>query len=126
LPLETGLIDVLKPRVELEWAAFKGKDEKAYGELLTEDYLGVEVDGEGTRNREQAIQEIRRSAVTDCTLSRFAARSLAQDVAMATYEAFLQFAPSAGSRYLRIYVTEIWVRKGAEWKALHYQETRVR
>jgi ketosteroid isomerase-like protein len=125
-PLDTGLTDVLGPKIEQEWAAFKNKDEKAYGELLTDDYLGVEVDGEGTRNKEQAIREIRKSAVTDCGLSRLATRRLAEDVAMATYEAFLQFTPSAGSRYLRIYVTEIWVRRDSEWKALHYQETRVR
>ena len=123
---EAGSTDLLPPKVQAEWAAFKNKDTKAYGDLLSDDFLAVEVDSAGTRNRDQAIREISNSAVNDFTLSRLDVRPLGDDAAMVTYEASLQFPPSAQVRFLRIYVTEDWVRKGEEWKALHYQEKRER
>jgi hypothetical protein len=84
------------------------------------------VDSAGTRNRSEAIQEIATSRVSDVLLSRFDARPLGGDAAMLTYEASLSFSPPASVRFLRVYVTEIWIRRGGEWKAIHYQETRVK
>jgi hypothetical protein len=121
-----ALRQILEPKIQAEWTAFKTKDPKTYHDLLADDFIAVEVDSEGTRNKEQATAEIPKSNVTDFTLSRFDARPLGPDAAMVTYEAFLVFLPSAQVRYLRVYVTEIWVKKGAVWQALHYQETRVR
>jgi hypothetical protein len=123
---EAGSRDIFLPKIQAEWAAFKERNAKAYGDLLSDDFLAVEVDSEGTRNRDQAIREIEKSQVSDFTLSRLDVRSLGDDAAMVTYEAFLQFPASAQVRFLRVYVTEVWVRKGGAWKAVHYQETRVR
>jgi ketosteroid isomerase-like protein len=124
--VDNGLKQILEPKIQAEWTAFEKKDAQAYHDLLADDFIAVEVDSEGTRNKQQATDEIQHSGVTDVTLSRLDVRSLAADAAMVTYEAFLTFIPSAQVRFLRIYVTEIWVRKGDVWEALHYQETRVR
>ncbi len=121
-----GLKEALAPKVQAEWNALKAKDAKSYGELLDEGFLAIEVDGEGARDRDHAIREVAKSPVDDITLSRLAARSFGDDAAMVTYEAFIQFPPSVQVRFLRLYVTEIWVRRRGEWKALHYQETRVK
>jgi hypothetical protein len=29
-------------------------------------------------------------------------------------------------RYSRVYISELWVKRGGEWKDLHYQETHVK
>jgi ketosteroid isomerase-like protein len=121
-----SLKDTLEPKIGVEWTAFKNKDPKAYGELLADDFIAVEVDGEGTRNKAQAVREIERSNVTEFTLALIDVHPLGDDVAMVTYEVFLQFPPSAQVRFLRVYVTEIWQKQGQDWKALHYQETRVK
>jgi hypothetical protein len=121
-----GLKEALAPKVQAQWDALKSKDAKSYGELLDEGFLAIEVDGEGTRDRDHAIREVATSPVNDVTLSRLAARALGDDAAMVTYEAFIQFPPSVQVRFLRVYVTEIWVRTSGDWKVLHYQETRVR
>ena len=123
---DDALKQILEPKIQAEWTAFKVKDSKTYHDLLADDFIAVEVDSEGTRNKEQATAEIQKTGVSDFTLSRLDARPLGGEAAMVTYEAFLMFLPSAQVRYLRIYVTEIWVKEGAAWKALHYQETRVR
>jgi hypothetical protein len=121
-----SLKDILQPKIDVEWTAFKNKDPKAYGDLLADDFIAVEVDSEGTRNKVQAVREIERSTVTDFTLARIDVRPLGDDAAMVTYEVFLQFPPSAQVRFLRVYVSEIWQRMAGDWKAIHYQETRVR
>jgi hypothetical protein len=120
------LKEVLEPKIQAEWNAFKNKDPKLYGDLLAVDFIAVEVDSEGTRNKDQAVAEIARSPVNDVTLSRLDVRPLGDDAAMLTYEAFLQFRPTSQIHFLRVYVTEIWQRTDGEWKALHYQETRVK
>jgi hypothetical protein len=124
--LEAVSPDVFRPKVSAEWAAFKKKDAKAYEELLAVDFLAVQVDSAGTRNRDQATREVPSSVVNDFTLSRLEARPLGDDAAMVTYEVFVEFPPPAQIRFLRLYVTEVWVRSGEAWKLLHYQETRVK
>src|ERR1700691_14345 len=47
-------VDVVRANVELEWASFRARDKRAYGELLAEEYRGVEVDSQGTRDKTQA------------------------------------------------------------------------
>jgi hypothetical protein len=38
----------------------------------------------------------------------------------------MQFPPKSQVRYSRVYISELWVKRGAEWKELHYQETHVK
>jgi hypothetical protein len=118
--------ELLASKVQAEWLAFKNKDTLAYGAFLATDYVAVEVDAEGTRTRDQAIHEVERSGLVDVLLSRVDVQSLGDESAMVTYEASLTFMPSTHMRFLRVYVIEIWVKQRGEWKALHYQETRVR
>ncbi len=60
-----ALKEVLGAKVDAEWAAFKSKDAKAYGELLAEDFVAVEVDGEGTRTRDQAVRDGARGVAAE-------------------------------------------------------------
>jgi hypothetical protein len=119
-------VDVVRANVELEWASFRAHDKRAYGELLAEEYRGVEVDSQGTRDKTQAIQEVERSLVNDFQLSRLKVVPLGTEAALATYEVFIQFPPGAQVRSLRVYVSEVWVDRSGQWRALHYQETRVK
>ena len=65
---EAKLKDMFESKVKAEWEALKKKDKNAYGELLAEDYEGVEVDGRGERNKIQAINEVPNGNVYDYTL----------------------------------------------------------
>jgi uncharacterized protein (TIGR02246 family) len=116
----------VEPLVRQEWTALKSHDATAYAALLDDDLRAVQVDGEGTRSKDQVIRQLTAQATFDYTLSRLESRALAKDFAMATYESSLQFSPPAQVRMLRVYVAEIWRKQGGSWKLLHYQETRVR
>ena len=121
-----NLKEIFESKVKAEWEALKQKDKKAYGELLAEDYQGVEVDGRGERTRIQAINEVADGNVHDYTLWGFKLIPLGPDAAFVIYEVTVQFPPKAAVRYSRVYVSELWVKHNGEWKELHYQETHVK
>ena len=55
-------------KIKVEWDAMKNKDKKSYGELLADDYQGVEIDGQGERTRIQALNELADTNVFNYTL----------------------------------------------------------
>jgi len=123
---ESDLKNFFQAKIKAEWEALKNKDKKAYGALLADDYQGVEVDGRGERTRLQAINEVAEGNVYDYTLWGFKLIPLGPDAAFLIYEVTLQFPPRSAVRYSRVYITELWVKRGGEWKELHYQETHVK
>ena len=120
------LKQVLQTRVKAEWEALKTRNKKAYGDLLADDFVAVEDDGNGERNKIQAIAEIDRSNIFNYAASFFDLLPLAPDVAFVRYEVTMQFPPKAVVRYKRVLATEIWLKRGGEWKLCRYQETRVK
>jgi len=120
------LTNLLDARIKAEWQAIKSKDQKAYGDLLTEEYVAVEADGGGERYKWKALNELQESAVTDFTLSFLKVTPLCADAAFARYEVFIKFPPKSAVPFEKILVGEIWVKREDKWKALHYQETRVK
>src|ERR1700685_667331 len=65
---ELGLKDMFESKIKTEWDALKSKDKKAYGELLADDYKGVEADGQGERSKIQAVNEMPDTNVFNYTL----------------------------------------------------------
>jgi|ERR1700683_3542510 hypothetical protein len=123
---DANLNDFFQSRIKAEWDALKSKDKKAYGALLADGYQGVEVDGKGERTKIQAMNEIADSNVFNYTIWGFKLIPLGADAAFVIYEVTLEFPPKSALRYSRVYITELWVKHGAEWKELHYQETHVK
>jgi hypothetical protein len=120
------LREMWEPKIKAEWEAIKNKDKKAYGELLADDYQGVEVDGRGERAKTQALNELATTNVFTYTLWGLKAISLGSDAAFVIYESTMQFPPKAQVRYSRVYISELWMKRAGEWKEVHYQETHVK
>jgi hypothetical protein len=116
----------LEPKVKAEWEALKTRNKKTFGDLLAEDFKGIEDDGEGARNKLHAVNEVDHSNVYNYSMAFINAIPLASDAALVTYEVTMEFQPKATVRYKRIYITEIWLKRQGEWKLRHYQETRVK
>jgi hypothetical protein len=122
-PELTNLFDA---KIKAEWQAIKNKDQKAYGDLLAEEYVAVEADGGGERYKWKALNELQASAVADYTLSFLKVTPLCPDAAFVRYEVFIKFPPKSAVPFEKILVGEIWVKREGQWKALRYQETRVK
>jgi hypothetical protein len=120
------LTNLLDARIKAEWQAIKAKDQKAYGELLAEEFVAVEADGGGERYKWKALNELQESAVADFTLSFLKVTPLCADAAFVRYEVFIRFPPKSAVPFEKVLVGEIWVKREGQWKALHYQETRVK
>ena len=120
------LTNLLDAKIREEWEAFKRKDKKAYGDLLTDDYVAVEADREGERNKWHMLREVEYSMYTDYTLSFLKVIQLGPDAAFVRYEAFFRFPPKSAVKFEKVIVGEIWVRRDGQWKSLHYQETPVK
>jgi hypothetical protein len=122
----SDLTNLLDGRIKAEWEAIKNRDQKAYGELLADDYIAVEADGAGERYKWKALSELQQSSVTNYTLSFLKMTTLCSDAAFVRYEVFIRFPPKSTVPFEKILVGEIWVNREGHWKALHYQETRVK
>ena len=123
---ESALKTMFEAKIKMEWEAIKSKDKKIYGDLLADDYQGVEVDGRGERNKIQAINELDETNVSNYTIWGLKVIPLSSETAFVVYEVTMQFPPRSQVRYSRVYIGALWVKQGPEWKELHYQETHVR
>lgn len=122
----SALSALLESKVKTEWDAFKNKDKKSYSDLLAEDFIAVEDDGQGTRTKSAATAEVDHSVVNQYSLFAFKVLPLGSNAALVTYELTMQFPPKAAVRLKRVLVSEIWVKQNGEWKERYYQETHVR
>ncbi len=123
---DSHLKDMFESKIKAEWEALKNKDKKTYGDLLADDYEGVEVDGRGERTKSQALNELDDTNVVNYTLGGYKLIPLSADAAFVIYESTVQFPPKSTVRFSRVYITELWVKRAGEWKEVHYQETHVK
>jgi hypothetical protein len=123
---DSKLKDMFEAKIKAEWEALKNKDKKAYGELLADDYQGVEVDGRGERTKIQAVNELADTNIFNYTLWGLKVVPLEPDAAFVIYESTMQFPPKSAIRYSRVYISELWVKRAGQWKEVHYQETHVK
>lgn len=123
---DAKLNDMFESKIKAEWEALKSKDKKAYGELLADDYQGVEADGKGERNKIQAVNEVAETNVFNYTLFGFKLIPAGPDAALVIYEVTMQFPPKSVVRYSRVYISELWAKRAGQWKEVHYQETHVK
>ena len=117
---------LLQSKVRAEWEAFKNKDKKAYGDMLADDFVAVETDGEGARNKIHTVNEVDRSPLRNYTLENFKVITAGPNAAVVTYEITMEFPPKSTTRFLRVWASELWLNREGEWRARYYQETRVK
>jgi hypothetical protein len=120
------LADLLESKIRAAWAAFKNKNKQAYGDFLTHDYMAVEDDGQGERTKMVVLREVGESNVYDYKLQLFRTDPIAPDAALVTYENVIEFPPKAGSRFEKIFISEIWLKRNGQWKSWRYQATKVK
>ncbi len=123
---QKAVLQTVEAKVRAEWDALKNRDKKGYGDLLTDDFVAVESDNEGERDKYHVVSEIDRSALRNYTFFGFRPVLVEPDNALVTYEITMEFPPKSTTRFLRIWIVELWVRRNGTWKARYYQETKVK
>lgn len=121
-----SLKQMLESNVKTEWEAFKNRKKQAYSDLLADDFIAVEDDNQGMRNKSAAVAEIDGSVVRDYHLFALNVVPLDANAALVTYEITLEFPVTAQVRLKRVLVSEVWLKRNGQWKERYYQETHVR
>ena len=125
-PAPEALAALLESRIKAEWEAIKSRDKEAFAKLLAEDFIQVEADGDGARNRYKAGNELAESFLKDYHLQLFKTYALAPTVTYVRYENTMEFPVRSALRYKRMWISEIWVKQDSDWKLWRYQETPVK
>jgi hypothetical protein len=120
------LSELLQANIRGMWAAFRDRKKQTYAEYLWDDYQAVEEDGNGERNKLRVLREAGESVVNEYNLQAFQVDSLGPGAALVTYENVIQFPRGAASRFEKIFISEIWLKRHGQWKAWRYQATRVK
>ena len=116
----------LEANIKAEWDAFKKRDKQAYSDLLADDFMAVEDDGDGMRKKATAVAEVDRSVIYNYQLFALNVIPLDANAAMVSYEITFQFPPTAQVKFKRVLVSEIWLKRNGQWKERYYQETKVK
>lgn len=123
---QSQLGDLLELKVRAAWAAFKKRDKDAYAAFLTDDFQAVEADGDGERPKAHILREVEHSMYTDYLLQLFQVQPLGSNYAFVTYESTMRFPKGSATRFRRVFIGELWIKRDGEWKMMRYQETPVR
>jgi hypothetical protein len=58
---QSKLAEMLEAKVKAAWAAYKKRDKNGYAAFLTDDFEGVESDGDGERPKPHILREVEHS-----------------------------------------------------------------
>jgi uncharacterized protein (TIGR02246 family) len=123
---QSKLAELLEAKVRAAWATYKKRDKAGYAAFLTDDFQGVEADGDGERPKPHILREVDSSMYTDYLLQLFQVQPLGPNYAFVTYESTMQFPRGNAKSYKRVFIGELWTNRDGEWKMMRYQETPVR
>ena len=118
---------LVEHKIREAWQDFKEKKEGAYASLLADDFTTVEIDGEGPHEKQAAVSEVRAGTLRSYSLKDLKVTALCANVALATYLAETDGTlPDGKVIHGTVAVTEVWVRRGNEWKNLRYHESELK
>ncbi len=122
---EGGAVAGLQTKIQQAWQDFKDKKKDAYAAVLDDKFMAVEADGKGARDKKAAVAEVDSIMLHSYELSDFKITSLG-GAALATYRAKVDGMVGGQSMKANLAIIEVWAKRGADWKCLHYQETEVK
>jgi uncharacterized protein (TIGR02246 family) len=116
----------LESKIRQAWQDWKDKKKDAFAAILTDDVVEVEADGKGPRGKQATLADLQSVNIQKFALSDFKFTPLGDTAALETYKAVADIGPAGKAKQYTLAVTEVWVKRGNDWKLLHYQETEMK
>lgn len=116
---------IVEAKIRQMWQDFKNKNKTGFAAALTDDDTAVWADGKGARDKAAATKGLDDWNVSNYSLSNFKVTSLGATAALATYRAKIAAITGGQNVNATLDVTEVFVKRGNDWKELRYQETEV-
>lgn len=123
---KSGLQIALEQHEKQGWEAFKNKDTKAFLAIVTDDYTAVIADGNGERDLTGTLDSMKEITINSYTLSDFKLTSIDSNAALLRYQASANYTIGNQEVSGKLAVSDIWVKRGEEWKSLRYHETEMK
>ena len=123
---DSALQAMLERREKQGWEAFKNKDRDGFSAIATDDYTAVIADGNGERDLNGTLDSMKEITINSYTLSDFKLTSMGANAALLRYKASASYTIGTQPISGKLAVSDIWVKRGSQWKSLRYQETEMK
>jgi hypothetical protein len=123
---DSALLATLEQRERQGWEAFKNKDRNGFSAIATDDYTAVIADGNGERDLQGTLDSMKEITINSYTLSDFKLTSMGSNAALLRYKASASYTIGTQPITGKLAVSDIWVKRGSQWKTLRYQETAMK
>jgi ketosteroid isomerase-like protein len=116
----------IESKIRQAWQDWKDKKKDAFAAILTDEVVEVEADGKGPRGKQATLADLQSMNLQKFVLSDFKYTPLGDTAALETYKAVVDIGPAGKAMHYTLAVAEVWVKRGSDWKLLHYQETEMK
>jgi hypothetical protein len=123
---DSALQSMLERREKQGWEAFKNKDRNGFSAIAADDYTAVIADGNGERDLNGTLDSMKEITINSYTLSDFKLTSMGASAALLRYKASANYTIGTQPISGKLAVSDIWVKRGSQWKSLRYQETEMK
>ncbi|MBZ5629501.1 MAG: nuclear transport factor 2 family protein [Acidobacteriia bacterium] len=121
---KTPLAATLEAKVQQAWADYQLKRKAAFAAILTDDFIGVEDDGAGPRDKKAEVAEIDQVDLEQYALTDFKVKPIGAGSALVRYTAEYSGKTTGQPMRDKVAVAEIWIQRGGAWKLMYEQMTK--
>lgn len=112
----------LKAKEQAAWQAFKDKNAKAFGDILTDDAINI-AGGMMQKGKQEIVKGMDGCTVNNFSLSDFSFLWIDKDAVIITYTG-TQDATCGGQKQPgKVLASSVWQKKGGKWLSSFHQET---
>ena len=123
---DSALQSTLEQRETQGWESFKNKDRNGFAAIVAGDYTAVLADGNGERDLQGTLDSMKEITINSYRLSEFKLTSLSSNAALLRYQASANYTIGTQPISGKLAVSDIWVKRGSQWKSVRYQETEMK
>ena len=109
------------------WQAYANHDAKAYGDTFTDDAVVVGLGGDILTGKPEILADLSRKScnVKHFDLADTKLRQPSSDTVVLTYNLTQDITCEGKKLPTKAFATSVYVRQGATWRCMNYQETAV-
>ncbi len=107
------------------WDAYKTHDTAAFRQLCVPEYTSVEADQGPVRDLQATLDAMKNFEVDSYSFNEVKATPLGPEAALLTYTAKVNLKVEGKPQDITLGVTDVYVKRGGQWKALRYHESQI-
>ena len=115
----------LEAKIRQEWQDFKDKKKDAFAAVLADEDTEVWVDGK-VRDKATTVKDVDSITLNNYALSNIKITPLSPAAAFATYQVKADGTLNGQQFNATLEVTQVFAKRGGDWKELRYHESEIK